>query len=108
VLQNKKGRTLHRKANADATGSCTQGHQPPHDRDFSLSASFRPVISLRKELTSGEPLWGIVHLGLAVIGICTFIALIAAYFQAKKVVVPGSISQRLDTASAAQPARANS
>jgi hypothetical protein len=62
------------------------------------------LISLRKKLTSGAPLRGIVHLGLAVIGICTFIALMAAYFHARKLVVPQSNSQLIDTAVVWQPA----
>ena len=71
-----------------------------------LALLFVLLISLRKELSGEAPLRGIVHLGLAVIGICTFVALMAAYFQAKKIIVPGSISQRLDTTSVSQPARA--
>jgi hypothetical protein len=70
-----------------------------------LALLFVLLISLRKELSGEAPLRGIVHLGLAVIGICTFVALMAAYFQAKKIIVPGSISQRLDTTSVSQPAR---
>jgi hypothetical protein len=63
------------------------------------------LIALRKEFTSGEPFRGIVQLGLAVLGICIFIALMAAYFQARKVIVPESISLRLDTAAVSQPAQ---
>jgi hypothetical protein len=63
------------------------------------------LISLRKELSGEAPLRGIVHLGLGVIGICTFVALMAAYFQAKKI-VPAWFSQRLDTAAFSQPAGA--
>jgi hypothetical protein len=70
-----------------------------------LALLFVLLISLRKELSGDAPLRGIVHLGLAVIGICTFTALMAGYFQAKKVIVPGAISQRLDTASVSKPAR---
>ena len=70
-----------------------------------LALLFVLLISLRKELSGEAPLRGIVHLGLAVIGICTFVALMAAYFQAKKIIVPGSISQRLDTTFVSQPAR---
>jgi hypothetical protein len=61
------------------------------------------LISLRKELSGDAPLRGIVHLGLGVIGVCTFIALMTAYFQARKMIVPHSISQRLDTASVSEP-----
>ena len=69
-----------------------------------LALLFVLLISVRKEVSGGAPLRGIVHLGLAVIGVCTFIALMAAYFHARKVIVPGSISQRLDTASVSQSA----
>jgi hypothetical protein len=41
------------------------------------------LISLRRERSGDAPLRGIVHLGLAVIGICTSIALMAAYFHAR-------------------------
>jgi hypothetical protein len=68
-----------------------------------LTLLFVLLISLRKKLSGGAPLRGIVHLGLAVIGVCTFIALMAAYFQARKMIVPASISQRLDTAAVSQP-----
>jgi hypothetical protein len=57
------------------------------------------LIALRKELSGEAPFRGAVHLGLAVIGLCTFIALGAAYFRARKLVVPQSNSHRLDTAS---------
>ena len=63
-----------------------------------LTLLFVLFISLRKELSGGESLRGIVHLGLGVIGICTFIALMAAYFHARKMLLPHSVSQRLDTA----------
>jgi hypothetical protein len=71
---------------------------------FLITLLFVLLISLRKELTSDAPLRGIAHLGLAVIGICTFIALMAAYFHASKIIVPESISQRIDSASVSQPA----
>ena len=48
------------------------------------------LISLRKELSGEALLLGIVHLGLGVIGICTFVALTTAYFQARKMVLPHS------------------
>jgi hypothetical protein len=70
-----------------------------------ITLLFVLLISLRKELTSDAPLRGIVHLGLGVIGICTFIALMAAYFHARKMIVPEWISQRIDTAIVSQPAR---
>lgn len=64
------------------------------------------LISLRKELSSDAPIRGIVHFGLGVIGICTFVALMAAYFQARKMVLPHSNAQRLDTTTVSQPAGA--
>jgi hypothetical protein len=64
------------------------------------------LISLRKDNSGGQPLRCIVHLGLGVFGICTFVALMAAYFQARKMVLPYSNSQRLDTATVSQPAEA--
>jgi hypothetical protein len=60
------------------------------------------LISLRKELSGETPLRGIVHIGLAVIGVCTFVALMSAYFQARKTILPAAISQRLDTATVPQ------
>jgi hypothetical protein len=63
------------------------------------------LVSLRKELSGEAPLRGIVQLGLAVIGICTFVALMAAYFQAKRLVIPESISQRIDTVAISQSGR---
>jgi hypothetical protein len=73
---------------------------------FLLTLLLALLISLRKELSGDAPLRGIVHIGLAVIGVCTFIALTAAYFYARKMIVPGSISQRLDTAFVSEPAGA--
>jgi hypothetical protein len=67
-----------------------------------LTLLFVLLISVRKEVNSGAPLRGIVHLGLGVIGICTFIALMSAYFQARKMIGPEYISQRLDTATVSQ------
>jgi hypothetical protein len=43
---------------------------------------------------------------LAVIGVCTFIALMAVYFHARKMIVPESISLRIDSAFISQPAGA--
>jgi Gpi18-like mannosyltransferase len=73
---------------------------------FLITLLFVLLISLRKELSGDAPLRGIVHLGLAVIGICTFIALMAAYFHARKMIVPAAIPPRLDTARLASPAGA--
>jgi hypothetical protein len=69
-----------------------------------ITLLFVLLISLRKELSGDAPLRGIVHLGLVVIGICTVIALMAAYFHARKMIVPESISQRIDIAIVSQPA----
>jgi hypothetical protein len=66
---------------------------------FLLTILFVLLISLRKELSGGAPLRGLFHLGMFMISVCTFIALMAAYFHARKLVVPQSNSQRLDTAS---------
>jgi hypothetical protein len=71
---------------------------------FIITLLFVLLISLRRELSGDAPLRGIVHLGLGVIGICTFIALMTAYFHATKMIVPESISLRIDTASVSQPA----
>jgi threonine dehydrogenase-like Zn-dependent dehydrogenase len=73
---------------------------------FLLTLLFVLLISLRKKLSGDAPVRGIVHLGLGVIGICTFVALMAAYFQTRKVILPQSNSQRLDTATVSQPAAA--
>ena len=56
------------------------------------------LIGLRKEVNSDEPLRGTVHLSFAVLGLCAFMALIAALYSARKVVVPEKISNRLDAA----------
>jgi hypothetical protein len=69
-----------------------------------LALLFVLLVSLRKELSGYAPLRGIVHLGLAVVGICSFTALMTAYFQATKMIVPGAISHRLDTVSVSKEA----
>jgi hypothetical protein len=46
---------------------------------------------------------GLFQFGLAIIGLCTVVALMAAYFQAKKMVLPHVNAQRLDTTSVSQP-----
>ncbi|MGH7930388.1 MAG: hypothetical protein ACREQV_21665 [Candidatus Binatia bacterium] len=56
------------------------------------------LIGLRKELDVDTPLRGTVHLGITVLGLCAFLALMAALYSARKVVVPETISSRLDTA----------
>jgi hypothetical protein len=45
------------------------------------------LIGVRKELNGDGPVRGIVHLCVAVMGLCTFLALIVAMFSAKKIVV---------------------
>ena len=70
-----------------------------------LTLLFVLLISLKKELSGARALRGIAHLGLCVIGFCTFIALMVACFYARKTIVPWSFSQRLDTATVSQPAR---
>jgi hypothetical protein len=62
------------------------------------------LVALRKELSVGVPLRGIVHLGFTVIGVCTFVALMAAYFHATKMILPQSKFQRIDTARVFQSA----
>jgi drug/metabolite transporter (DMT)-like permease len=71
---------------------------------FLVTLLFVLLISLRKEINGDAPLRGLFHLGLVVMGFCTFIALMAAYFHASKMIVPESISQRIDTAVVSQPA----
>jgi hypothetical protein len=56
------------------------------------------LIGLRKELDTDAPLRGTFCLGMAVLGLCAFLALMAAMFSAKKMVVPEKISSRLDIA----------
>jgi hypothetical protein len=57
------------------------------------------LISLKKEMIQGTILLGIVHLCLAAIGIFAFIALATVYLHARKIVLPYTVSQKLDTAS---------
>ena len=75
---------------------------------FLVTLLFVLLISLRKEFREDQALLGIVHLGLAVIGFCTFIALLAACLYARKTILPWSISQRIDTTTVSQPAEATS
>jgi hypothetical protein len=55
------------------------------------------LIGLHRETRGGEPIRGMVHLGILVMGLCTFLALMAAMYSGKKIVVPEKISSRLDT-----------
>jgi Na+/melibiose symporter-like transporter len=66
------------------------------------------LISLRKELSGDVPVQGVFQFGLAIIGLCAVVALMAAYFQVRKMVLPHTNSQRLDTASVLQSARVTS
>jgi hypothetical protein len=72
---------------------------------FLVTLLFVLLISLRKELSGDAPVRGVFQFGLAIIGLCTVVAPMAAYFQAKKLVLPHSNAQRLDTTSVSQPAR---
>ena len=56
------------------------------------------LISLKKEITQGTTLPGIVHLCLAAIGSFAFIALVTVFFHARKVVMSYTVSQQLETA----------
>ncbi|HEY7553775.1 MAG TPA: hypothetical protein VIH18_03130 [Candidatus Binatia bacterium] len=71
---------------------------------FLLTLLFVLLISLRKEQSGGAPLSGLFHLGMFMIGFCTFIALTGAYFHASKMIVPESISLRIGIAFISQPA----
>ena len=53
------------------------------------------LISLRKEITQGTILPGIVHLCLVAIGIFALIALATLYLHARKIVLPYTVSQRV-------------
>lgn len=65
------------------------------------------LISLKKEISHGTILLGIVHLCLVVIGIFAVIALGMVYFHARKIVLPHIVSQRLDTAAGSRSSGAN-
>ena len=73
---------------------------------FLLTILFVLLISVRKELSGDAPVRGVFQFGLVVIGFCTVIALMAGYFQARKMVLPHSNAQRLDITSVSQPVRA--
>ena len=55
------------------------------------------LISVRKELSGDASVRGVFQFGLLIIGLCTVVALMAAYLQARKMVLPDSNAQRLDT-----------
>ena len=64
------------------------------------------LISVRKELSGDARVQGVFQLGLVIIGLCTVVALMAAYFQARKMGRQHFNAQRLDTTSVSQPVRA--
>ena len=55
------------------------------------------LIGLRREIDGGNPLRGIVQLGLVLIGFITFITLMAGYSQARRIIVPERLSEHIDT-----------
>jgi hypothetical protein len=61
------------------------------------------LIAFLKEINREDPLRGALELTIALIALCAFAALMAAKFQARKMIVPQSVSQWLDTA--ANPGR---
>ena len=61
---------------------------------FLLTLLFVLLISLRKELSGDAPVRGVFQFGLVIIGLCTVVALMAAYFQARKMVRPHFNAQR--------------
>jgi hypothetical protein len=48
------------------------------------------LIGLRREIDGGSPLRGMVQLGLFLMGVFTFIALMSGYFQARKLNCPSN------------------
>ena len=73
---------------------------------FLVTLLFVLLISVRKELSGDAPVRGVFQFGLAIIGLCALVALMAGYFQARKMVLPHSNAQRLDTTTVSQPAGA--
>jgi len=71
-----------------------------------LTLLFVLLISVRKELRGEAPLRGVFQFGVIVIGLCTVVGFMAAYFEARKMVLPHSNAQRLDTTSISQSVRA--
>jgi Na+/melibiose symporter-like transporter len=63
-----------------------------------IALFFLLLIGVLRESDDGNALRGIVHLSLLLMGLFTFIALMSSYFQARKLVVPQTNAQRLDTA----------
>jgi len=73
---------------------------------FLLTILFVLLISVRKELSGDAPVRGVFQFGLAIIGLCALVALMAGYFQARKMVLRHSNAQRLDIGTVSQPVRA--
>ena len=73
---------------------------------FLVTLLFVLLISLRKELTGDAPFRGVFQFGFVIIGFCTVVALMAGYFQARKMVLRHSNAQRLDIGTVSQPVRA--
>ena len=73
---------------------------------FLLTLLIVPLIWVRKELSGDVSLRGVFRFGMVIIGLCTVVVLMAAYFQAPKMVPPHSNTHRLDTTSVSQPAGA--
>ena len=71
-----------------------------------MTLLFVLLISLRKELSGEAPLRSVFQFGFVIIGLCTFVALMAAYFEARKMVRQHLNAQRLDTGTVSQPVRA--
>jgi len=71
-----------------------------------LTLLFVLLISVRKELSGDAPVRGVFQFGFVIIGLCTVVGFMAAYFEARKMVLPHLNAQRLDTTSVSQPAKA--
>jgi Mn2+/Fe2+ NRAMP family transporter len=55
------------------------------------------LVGLRREIQGGEPIRGMFHLGIVVMALCTFVALMVATLSAKKMAIRENISQRFET-----------
>jgi len=73
---------------------------------FLVTLLFVLLISLRKESSGDQPLRGVFQFGFVIIGFCTVVALMAGYFQVRKMVLPHFNAQRLDIGTVSQPVRA--
>jgi hypothetical protein len=63
-----------------------------------LPLLFLLLLSVRRETAGGNPIPGILHLGLFLIGLVAFVTLMSGYFRARKMIIPETNSQRMDTA----------